>query len=46
MNSPYGFVKERDLFEWLVDKVSAPRDAIEDAKVDNEFWGYPQIVDT
>ena len=24
MSRPYGFVKERDLFEWLVDKVSAP----------------------
>ncbi|MDK8584824.1 hypothetical protein QP917_10370 [Corynebacterium pseudodiphtheriticum] len=43
MNSPYGFVKERDLFEWLVDKVSAPQDAVEDAKVDNEF-SYPDIA--
>lgn len=43
MNGPYGLVKERDLFEWLVDKVSAPQDAVEDAKVDNEF-SYPDIA--
>lgn len=43
MNGPYGLVKERDLFEWLVDKVSAPQDAVEDAKVDNEFR-YPDIA--